>query len=95
MNGVILQFEFTDLKKMKQWWLVVNENSVEVCEKNPGYDIDVYFTSTVRVMTDVWLGHRTYKDAIRADELAIIGDSALTKTVSKWLACKVFSQEAA
>ncbi len=88
----ILQFEFSDLKKMRHWWLVVNENNVEVCEKNPGYDIDVYFTSTVRVMTDVWLGHRTYKDAIRADELTIIGDNALTKTVSKWLACTTFSQ---
>ena len=75
---------------MRHWWLVVNENNVEVCEKNPGYDIDVYFTSTVRVMTDVWLGHRTYKEAIRMDELKIVGESALTKTVSKWLACKVF-----
>ncbi len=35
----ILQFEFSDLKKMRLWWLVVNENNVEVCEKNPGYDI--------------------------------------------------------
>lgn len=88
----ILQFEFSDLKTMRRWWLVVNEHNVEVCEKNPGYDIDVYFTSTVRVMTDVWLGHRTYKDAIRADELTIVGDRSLTKTVSKWLACTVFSQ---
>ncbi len=91
----ILQFEFSDLKKMRHWWLVVSENSVEVCEKNPGYDVDVYFTSTLRVMTDVWLGHRTYKEAIRADALKIVGDRALTKTVSKWLVCTVFSEAAA
>lgn len=91
----ILQFEFSDLKKMRQWWLVVSEHSVEVCEKNPGYDINVYFTSTVKVMTDVWLGHRTYKDAVRMNELAIVGDSGLTKSVSKWLSCTMFPQAAA
>lgn len=89
----ILQFEFSDLKKMRQWWLVVNEHNVEVCEKNPGYDIDVYFTSTVKVMTDVWLGHRTYKDAIGANELAVVGDAGLTRNVNKWLACTLFSEE--
>lgn len=88
----ILQFDFSDLKKMQQWWLVVNEHNVEVCEKNPGYDVDVYFNSTVRVMTDVWLGHRTYKDALRTDELAIIGDTSLTRSVSKWLACTTFQK---
>lgn len=86
----ILQFEFSDLNNMRQWWLVVTEHSVEVCEKNPGYDVDVYFTSTVRIMTDVWLGHRTYRDAIRAKDLTVIGDTGLTKTVNKWLACTMF-----
>lgn len=88
----ILQFEFKDLKTMRLWWLVVSENNVEVCEKNPGYDVDVYFTSTVRVMSDVWLGHRTYRDAMRADDLTIVGDSALTRRVSKWLTCKTFTE---
>ncbi len=91
----ILQFEFSDLKQLRLWWLIVNEHNVEVCEKNPGQDVDVYFSSTVRTMTDVWLGHRTYKDAIRANELTIVGDGSLTKTVSKWLACTTFSEAAA
>ncbi len=91
----ILQFDFSDLKTMRQWWLVVNENNVEVCEKNPGYDVNVYFASTVRTMTDVWLGHRTYKDAINLGELDIIGDADLTRSVSKWLTCTVFEKTAA
>lgn len=91
----ILQFEFSDLRNMRHWWLVVDEHHVEVCEKNPGYDIDVYFNSTVRTMSDVWLGHRTYKSAIDNDELSIIGDISLTRTVSKWLACKTFKTTSA
>ena len=61
----------------------------------PGQDVDVYFNSTVRTMTDVWLGHRTYRDAIKADELTIVGDQALTKSVNRWLACTLFSPPSA
>lgn len=86
----VLQFEFSDLKELRHWWLVVNEHNVEVCEKSPGHDVDVYFTSTVKVMTDVWLGHRSYRDAIHLEDLVIVGDSSLTKSVSQWLACTMF-----
>lgn len=91
----ILQFEFSDLKQFRKWWLVVDDSHVEVCQKDPGHDVDVYFNSTVRTMTDVWLGHRTYREAIRSEELNIIGDESLTRTVSKWLACTLFSPETA
>ena len=91
----ILQFDFSDLKQFRTWWLVASETNVEVCEKDPGQDVDVYFNSTVRTMTDVWLGHRTYRDAIKADELTIVGDQALTKSVNRWLACTLFSPPSA
>ncbi len=90
----VLQFEFSDLKTVRQWWLVVAENRVEVCAKNPGYDIDVYFNSTVRIMSDVWLGHKSYRSAIDNGDLSIVGDIALTRTVSKWLACTAFETAA-
>jgi len=86
----ILQFEFNDLKTMRQWWLIASDTSVEVCTKDPGYDIDVYFNSTVRVMSDVWLGHKSYRAAINDSELTIVGDLSLTRTVSKWLVCRTF-----
>lgn len=86
----VLRFEFTDLKTFRRWWLVVGEDGVEVCEKDPGQDVDIYLSSTVRTMTDVWLGHRSYRDAMDADELRIVGDGPLIRTISKWLTCKAF-----
>ena len=86
----VLRFEFSDLKVARRWWLVVGIEGVDVCEKDPGQDVDVYVSSTIRTMTDVWLGHRTYRDAMEAQELSILGDAALMRAVPKWLRCTTF-----
>lgn len=86
-----LRFEFDDLKKQPQWWLLVQGGRVDVCVKDPGREVDVYFRSTVRTMTDVWLGHRSYANAIRQGDLTVIGPTALTRTVGSWLRCTEFS----
>lgn len=86
----VLQFDFKDLKSLKRWWLIVSPDRVEVCEKDPGQDVDVFFSTTVRTMTDVWLGHRSYREAVKARELLIVGEVALTRSVHKWLVCTTF-----
>lgn len=83
----VLRFEFTDLHEYPLWWLIVTGNGVDVCVKDPGRDVDVYFRSTVRTMSDVWLGHRSYRDGVDSGDLSIVGDDALTRTVGKWLRC--------
>lgn len=92
---LVLQFEFTDLKTLRNWWLLADAAHVEVCEKDPGQDIDLYFTSTVKTMSDVWMGHRTYRDAMREGDLTIIGEAGLTRSMSRWLSPSTFAQAAA
>jgi DNA-binding HxlR family transcriptional regulator len=88
-----LRFEFTDLKQHRLWWLVASDKGNDVCCEDPGKDVDVYFSSTLRVMTDVWLGHRSYREAKGAGELTLVGPSELTRHVSKWLRCEIFLGE--
>ena len=87
---ITLSFFFRDLKKQPRWWLLVDRERTEVCVKDPGRDIDVYFTSTVKAMTDVWLGHRSYANAIRAGDLKVTGLNPLVRTVGSWLRCTEF-----
>ena len=49
------------LTNQRDWWLLVNGDRVELCITPPGRDVDVYFTTTVRVMHDVWMGDRTMR----------------------------------
>lgn len=86
----VIQFKFTDLIEQSDYWLLVRDENVDLCLKNPGKDVDVYFTCTVRTMHDVWMGDRTYRDAIESGDLYVQGDPALTRNIKSWLRPSVF-----
>jgi hypothetical protein len=50
-----------------------------VPEKLIGKDTDVYFTSSVKTMADIWMGDNTYKKAIRDGSMKIVGEKSLTR----------------
>lgn len=86
----VIRFKFTDLVEQCDWWLLVKHDTVDLCLKDPGKDVDVYFTCTVRTMHDVWMGERTYRDAIKSGDLYVQGEPALTRNISAWLRPSVF-----
>lgn len=91
-SNAVIKFHFTDLDEQRNWWLLVSKDAVDLCLKDPGKDVDVYFTGEVRTMHDVWMGERTYRDAIKSGDLDIQGDNALTRNVRAWLKPSVFEQ---
>ncbi|WP_417464811.1 winged helix-turn-helix transcriptional regulator [Kordiimonas sp.] len=88
----VLRFEFSDFPTQKAWWLVVTKDRVELCIKDPGKDVDVYFYSTVRTMADVWMGDSSYKEAIKQGDLSVVGPSSLTKNITSWLTPSIFAE---
>lgn len=89
-DETIIQFKFTDLTDQRDWWLLVQGESVDLCITEPGRDVDVYFTTTVRTMHDVWMGDRTYREAMSSGDLVIEGELSLTRNVGRWLRPSVF-----
>lgn len=88
----VIQFKFLDLAEQRDWWLLVRDKKVDICVTAPGRDVDVFFTTTVRTMHDVWMGDRTIRDAILAGDLLIEGEPALTRRVSAWLRPSIFAE---
>lgn len=86
----VIRFKFTDLTEHRNWWLLIDQDCVDICTTPPARDVDVYFTTTVRTMHDVWMGDRSYRDAVRSGDLVIEGEPALTRNVSNWLRPSVF-----
>jgi DNA-binding HxlR family transcriptional regulator len=88
----VIQFKFRDLAEQRDWWLLVDDRNVDVCMTSPGRDVDVYFTTTVRTMHDIWMGDRTYRDAVSSGDLSIEGELALTRHISAWLRPSIFAE---
>jgi DNA-binding HxlR family transcriptional regulator len=89
---IVIHFHFTDLSVHPQWWIVVKGDHIEVCVKDPGKDVDIYFTTKVSIMTDAWLGHRSYRNVIENGDLSLIGPPHLTNTVAKWMTICGFAE---
>jgi DNA-binding HxlR family transcriptional regulator len=94
-DATTIRFHFEDLDDTPDWWLLVRDGEIEVCNVDPCVDVDVYLTTTVRKMTEVWMGDRSYLSAIRSDDLKVTGAHVLTRDISSWLENCPFSTDAA
>jgi DNA-binding HxlR family transcriptional regulator len=87
----VIQFKFNDLPEQRDWWLLVRDDKVDVCITEPGRDVDVFFSTTARTMSEVWMDVRSYREAVLSGDLIIEGDPALTRRISSWLRPSIFA----
>ena len=90
-NETVIRFNFTDLREMGNWWIVATGNEVDVCTKDPGKEVEAYFTCTVKTMIDVWMGDLPYRKAVNSGQLKVVGSTSLTKNIFSWLNISVFA----
>jgi DNA-binding HxlR family transcriptional regulator len=87
----VIRFAFTDMTEKAHWWIVVRHGDVDICDQDPGKDVDLFFTTTVRTMVDIWTGIITYRKAVASDNLSIIGPTGLTNNVTTWMSNSIFT----
>lgn len=87
----VIQFKFTDLNKLNNWWLLVKGCNVDICLEDPGKDVDVYLTADLRTMIKCWMGDESYKSAITDKRLTLVGPPVLTRNIQAWVADSLFS----
>ena len=80
----MLCFSFKDLDKHKTWWLVIDGEDVDLCTEDTGKDVDLYVTTELRTMVEIWEGDADLKKALRDDRVTAIGDKSLIRTMPDW-----------
>lgn len=90
-NQTVIRFQFTNLKTLNNWWLIVKGENVDVCLEDPGQEVDVYFTTNLRTMVECWMGDKAYSASIKDKTLKLVGPPALTRNVQDWLSDSVFA----
>ena len=68
-----------------------NQN-VDLCLKDPGREVNVYFTVELRIMVDYRIGDVSLKQASADGRLKLVGEHFLIRNVSSWLAPSVFAE---
>lgn len=81
----VVRFHFTDMADYADWWILAEDGQVELCTQDPGREVDVYFTTDLRTMVEVWMGDVSYRRAIADGRLKLVGPKALTRNVGSWM----------
>lgn len=88
----VIKIEFTDYtSKFRYWWLVVKADDVDVCMKDPGYDVDLTISSDLKTLTAAWMGDTTIMKAMREKEIVVTGSSHLKKNITVWLGTNYYA----
>ena len=88
----VVHFEFTDLPAAdRRWWLVNEGDDVDLCLHDPGYEVDLHLVSTLRTMTEIWMGDLTLQKASETGLLEMHGRRELRRRLRSWLQLSPFA----
>lgn len=92
----VIQFDLRGLpratKGMHRWWMVLERTNVELCLKDPGFELDLIVNADLYALTQVWMGEITLKDAARRSLVTLQGSPSLVKAFPGWLKLSAFAQ---
>jgi len=89
-----IHFEYPELSEPRRhWWLVIDKGFVDLCLLDPGNDIDLSVTGSLRSMTAIWMGVSTVEREIETGQLDIAGNPSLARSMQKWLGLSPFAKE--
>lgn len=75
---------FSELVSNNKWWLVAGESSVDLCTDDPGKEVDVFITSTLPELAQVWMGDTDISTSREAGDLTLVGAAPLVRSAAHW-----------
>ncbi len=77
---------------LRRWWLVVDAGEVDLCLKDPGYEVNLRISADLKTMVEVWMGRQSMDTATRAGKLTFEGQRALAASFQKSLKLSTFAR---
>jgi DNA-binding HxlR family transcriptional regulator len=88
-------FHYPEMHRVRQsYWIVVEpDGKVDVCSADPGFEVDLYVTCSLRTMTAIWMGVTTVKKEMASGELDLQGEKPIASAMQEWLGLSPFAGE--
>lgn len=75
----------------RRYWLVFERGTVDLCYRDPGFEVDLFVEASLRVLTQIWLGHVTIEQAIRDSRLRLDGSRGDMAAFRSWFTLNMFA----
>lgn len=88
----VLHFTFPDVPaQSRHWWLVITAHDVDVCDTDPGHDIDLAVTVDLGDMIRLWRGDTSWSDVLRSGGMILDGPATLRRALPGWFRLPLFA----
>lgn len=85
----VLRFDFRGIHKRsrnpRRWWLLIRQDEIEVCLKDPGQDLDIVIEADLGAFTKVWTGYGRLEEALAQGLVAFRGTKSAIAQMHKML----------
>jgi DNA-binding HxlR family transcriptional regulator len=75
----------------RRYWLVFERGTIDLCYRDPGFEVDLFVEASLRMLTQVWLGHITIERAIRDNRLRLDGSRGDIAGFGSWFTLNMFA----
>ncbi|MEZ5294455.1 MAG: helix-turn-helix domain-containing protein [Vicinamibacterales bacterium] len=88
----VIEFEFTGTTTdFRGYWLVHDRGNVDMCLKDPGFEVTLHVKAELRRFIETWRGFRDFRTEIRAGHIEVVGPSRLARQLPTWLMLSGFA----
>ncbi|MEO1018596.1 MAG: helix-turn-helix domain-containing protein [Pseudomonadota bacterium] len=88
----VVGFEYAGVPaNRRRYWLVFEHGEVDLCHKNPGFEVDLYVSAHIRTIVRIWLGHETLSKALGEERVVLDGSAEHRKGFVSWFALSIFA----
>ncbi|UMG91416.1 helix-turn-helix domain-containing protein [Nocardioides sp. TF02-7] len=82
----VVRFVATDARpRSAQWWLVAHRGEVDLCDFDPGYEVDAHVTSDLRTLSLLWRGDLRWERTVRDGAVRVDAPAAVRQALPDWL----------
>lgn len=83
----VVQLTFRERRsRWRHYWFVGENGATQLCIRDPGLEVDLYLTTTLRDMIYIWRGDLPLDIAIKEDRMEVIGNASARSALPRWLA---------
>ncbi len=88
----VVGFEYSGVPvSRRRYWLIFEQNEIDLCVKDPGFEVDLLISSHIRTMVRIWLGHEQLRDALRDGHISMDGSPRDIKEFAAWFSLSTFA----